>query len=115
MMSQNRSLRIVLAVASLGLSFSAGRTIIELWQRRDVVRVREQEIATLEKTNASLRRTLKDAGGDAYVEREARDKLGMIKEGETIVMLPEGGASDSDRIASLDAQPTWKKWFGMFY
>lgn len=109
-----QTIRIAVALISLGLAISAGRTIVELWQRRDVVGVRKQELTKIQAENNTLQDKLKDMGSDAYVERVARDQLGMIKEGETIVMLPEGairgrGGSEEKNM------PNWKKWWSLFF
>lgn len=109
-----QTIRIAVALISLGLAISAGRTIVELWQRRDVVGVRKQELARIQAENMSLQDKLRDMGSDAYVEKVARDQLGMIKEGETIVMLPEGAVQGkgSGEDASM---PNWKKWWSLFF
>ena len=109
-----RIVRIAVTLISLGLAVSAGRTIIELWQRRDVVSVRERELKKVQSENDALERKLKDMAGDAYVERVARDQLGMVKEGETIVMLPEGKA-DKEKNGLLQDLPNWKKWWQIFF
>lgn len=108
------TLRIVVALISLGLAISAGRTIVELWQRRDVVSVRKQELVKIQAENNTLQDKLKDMGSDAYVERVARDQLGMIKEGETIVMLPEGAIQGRGGGEEMN-MPNWKKWWSLFF
>lgn len=106
--------RIILAVVSLGLSISAGRTILELWQRRDIVEVRERELMRLKQDTIQLEKTLLDMKSESYVERIARDKLGMIKEGEILVMLPMN-ATLSGEQHTQGVVPTWKKWWSLFF
>lgn len=106
--------RIILAVVSLGLSISAGRTILELWQRRDIVQVRERELSRLQQDNIQLQQKIIDMKSESYVERIARDKLGMIKDGETIVMLPEN-ASISGGQQAQNAVSLWRRWWGLFF
>lgn len=106
--------RIILAVVSLGLSISAGRTILELWQRRDIVRVRERELSRLQQDNLQLEKKIGDMKSESYVERIARDQLGMIKEGETIVMLPEN-ASFSGTQSTQNIMSNWRQWWGLFF
>lgn len=106
--------RIILAVVSLGLSISAGRTILELWQRRDIVLVRERELSKIQQDNMQLEKKILDMKSESYVERIARDQLGMIKEGETIVMLPENvsfsGVQHTQKFVS-----NWRQWWGLFF
>lgn len=108
------TIRIAVALISLGLAISAGRTIVELWQRREVVGVRKQELTKIKAENVSLQDKLTDMGSDAYLERIARNQLGMIKDGETIIMLPEGavqGRADGEEKNI----PNWKKWWRLFF
>lgn len=114
MRSPIHTIRISVALISLGLAISAGRTIVELWQRRDVVDVRKRELAKIQAENNTLQDKLKDMGSDAYVERVARDQLGMIKEGETIVMLPEGAVQGRESGEEKNI-PNWKKWWSLFF
>ena len=89
--ARHRLFKAILLTVSLGLSLSAGRTVLELWKRRDVVRDREGELTRIREENKALGRTLQDMQGEEYVERIARDKLGLIRAGETVVIMPEAG------------------------
>jgi len=51
----------------------------------------QQQVQELKEKNASLREELHMVQSDAYVEKNAREKLGLIKPGETRVMpVPPG-------------------------
>lgn len=99
---------------SLILCVSAGGTIINLWARRGIVREREQELRTLQQENRNLEGELQDIRGEAYVERIARDKLGMVREGESIVLLPDV-LDDSRKGDNAVSLPNWKKWWSLFF
>lgn len=43
------------------------------------------EIKELEKTNEDLRDQMENVNSDEYIERLARERLGMIKEGEVVL------------------------------
>lgn len=111
---RGRVVRIIVMIVSLGLAVSAGRTILELWQRRDIVRERAQELTKLREENMTLERTLQDIGGEAYAEKIARDKLGMVREGETIVIMPQEENSNQ-KTENKEALPNWKKWWKLFF
>lgn len=52
---------------------------------------------------------------EEFVEKQARDKLNMAKEGETVVILPEGeGVLGEVEISRERQEPIWKKWLGVF-
>ena len=60
----------------------------ELEMHRQKKRIGElrQEISQVKQDNDSLSRRVKHTRSDEYVEQAARDKLGWVKEGETIFM-----------------------------
>lgn len=107
--------RVVVGLVSLMITISAGRTIIELWRRQDVLKSREQELAVLEEEKKALERTLQDMGSESYVERVARDKLGLVKEGETIVILPGTGDRGPGTENTQENVANWRKWWGLFF
>lgn len=104
----------IIWIVSLVLCLSAGSTIMHLWARRGVVREREQELVALQKRNRDLEESLKEASGDAYVERVARDKLGMVREGEIIVIMPDTQPR-TDTGQGSDVSPNWNKWWSLFF
>ena len=58
--------------------------------RRDVQNI-QQQIQELEQKNAALRTELRNAQNDAYIEKTAREKLGLVKKNETrVVPVPAG-------------------------
>ena len=92
-----KTIYILIWLFSLGLSINAGRTIWELWKRKDVVSDREAELSHIKQENRSLEATLKDIQSETYLERIARDKLGMVKEGETMIIMPQESKVDSQK------------------
>ena len=81
----------------------------------------------VEKSQAKLKQVLKEKNilekqldyvkTPEFVEKEARDKLGMSKPGETIVILPDNiekvmGIKDTE--TEKEKVPNWKKWLNIF-
>lgn len=51
----------------------------------------QQQIQELEQKNAALHTELRNAQNDAYIEKTAREKLGLIRQNETrVVPVPAG-------------------------
>ncbi|NPV74481.1 MAG: septum formation initiator family protein [Pelotomaculum sp.] len=51
----------------------------------------QQEVQELKQKNAALREELQMVQSDAYIEKTAREKLGLVKPGETrVVPVPPG-------------------------
>lgn len=81
-----------------------------LFQAADVV-------YKLELKNKQLKDNLSKIQTPAFIEEEARDKLGLAKPGETLVVIPEEKLK-SVLGASLSAQirlPNWLGWLKVFF
>jgi len=102
----------IVIIVSLGLCLSAARTIVDLWHRRDVIGLRQKDLTTITRENQKLEQRLKETQNSDYIERIARDKLGMVKDGETIILLPESGVRSQAQAGTI---PHWKKWWRLFF
>ncbi len=115
MTHMNVNLRsIVIWLISLGLCLSASGTIVNHWQRKEIVRERERDLARLKEENRSLKLALEESKQESYVERIARDKLGLVKDGEIVVIMPENRRAMGDG-RTVDTGPNWRKWLNLFY
>lgn len=96
-------------------AFMAGYVLLAYWHgyaritavRRQIEDVRHQ-LAALEARNRQLRATVAWLSSDEYVERVAREKLGLVRPGETRFVLTQPGASPSSNqpvAAPPAAQP----------
>ncbi len=83
------------------------------------VQAEKEKVEKMRKENADLAEQIAQTQGDAYIEKQIRDKLGLAKEGESIVVLP-----DEEILKKLAPQPqngedtlpdpNWKKWLKLF-
>ena len=80
----------------------------------------QERVEKLRKENEETERRLAEVKGEEYIEKQLRDKLGLAKEGEIVVFLPDeetlrkiapGIAEEEDVLPD----PTWKKWLKLFY
>lgn len=81
----------------------------------------EEKIAKLVKENEELKGKLRYLRAEEFVEREARDKLGLSKEGETVVVIDEEvlgkGSTRREGITSRESKeslPVWREWVRLF-
>jgi cell division protein FtsB len=67
--------------------------LFEVWKEEKELVVLEAEVGRLEAQNDSLRKILRQLDGDMeYIEKIAREELGLIKPGEVVIPLaPEEG------------------------
>ena len=79
----------------------------------------KERVEKLQKEKEELQVKVEEAKKQEYIEKQLRDKLGLSKEGETIVVLP-----DTDTLRKLVLpipeeeetlpDPNWKKWAQLF-
>ena len=76
------------------------------------------EVQKLQVKNQYLKNQLENIKSDQFIEQQARDKLGLAKPGETLVIISEDkikqilGASAAAQIVRL---PNWQGWLKLFF
>lgn len=99
------------------LIFNLSRGAIGLWKAQDRLKEAEKQLQKLTNDKTALEEQLKYQLSDDYAEKEIRQKLGMAKPGEMVVILPEISPIPTTPLrqgfagqASNDNLPDWKKW-----
>lgn len=108
----------VFIVISLFIINDLTHSIYNLWQKRDLVDRARRTLSTEKKKNDELKRQLKEVAKPQFIEKEARDKLFLVKPGEGIVVIEPTvyiQASTSSEVLPMDRRPNWKKWREMFF
>jgi hypothetical protein len=78
-------------------------------QRREVLK-QEQE------KHSQLSKRLEEATSAAFVEREARNKLGLTKEGETIILMGTPIPGDTEAQNAVQTPLSrWRLWWRLFF
>lgn len=83
---------LVLFLLVIYLIFSLGSQFGRLHaMQQDLQRI-QQQVEELQRKNAQLRDQLKLVQSDSYIEQKAREKLGLVKPGETkiVPVVPTG-------------------------
>lgn len=70
----------------------------------------EARLNKLRKEHEALKRELEYKKSQEFQEGEIRNKLGLAKEGETIVVLPKEDNAQSQDAKTQKDLPNWKKW-----
>lgn len=86
---------------------------------REISRLK-QEYEELEMNSADLQSLISYFQTDEYMEEEARTKLGLVKPGEGVVILPEAveqGTADAQTQASSSQSDTSnsQRWWDFFF
>ncbi|OGY10101.1 MAG: hypothetical protein A2700_02840 [Candidatus Blackburnbacteria bacterium RIFCSPHIGHO2_01_FULL_44_64] len=106
---------VLLTISSLYSSF-------QLFGRGGVLEEAELMLEEVQRENRRLSDIQANLGSVEFIEREARDKLGLVAEGETVVVLPDGDTLR--RFAPLEdtveeefepeKRPIWGRWLRLF-
>lgn len=78
----------------------------------------EEEVQLLEEENQRLREEAFRVESEQYAEREIRDKLGLVKPGEEVVVLPQDYLREENGVAEEvvveEKKANWRKWVELF-
>jgi len=86
----------VILMILLGFIFySFGGQVIEIYNVQHEVKQLQKQMDDLRVKNTDLRKQIEQLNSDAFIEREAREKLGLVKPGEKIILEAKPGAKDS--------------------
>lgn len=101
------------------LSLSLFRNLGKIGRVKDEIRAEKDKIAKMQKENNELQRQVMESQKPEFLERGIRDKLGFVKDGETIVVLP-----DEETLRSLAPQiqteeetlpnSNYRRWLKLF-
>ena len=109
---------LMLLAASL-FAVSLIRNIIRIRKVDGKIEKAREKVVKLGKKNETLRNKLEITQSDEYLERQIRNELGLAKEGESIVILPDDEVLTKlivKRPGEEDVlpDPIWKKWARLF-
>ncbi len=96
------------------------RSLVKITGSKKQIDEARGRVEKLQSENESLKNKLALSQSEAFIEQQLRDKLGLAKEGEMVVVLPEPSILKqySPKIVyeeEILPDPTWKMWFRFFY
>ncbi len=101
-------------------------SVWRLWKAGERIKQAELEVRNQESENQELKKRLAEVQSPEFIEKEAREKLGLGREGETIVVLPKQdeisniparnafGIADAGGQYPISNEPNWKKWWKVY-
>jgi cell division protein FtsB len=88
-LSPRRLGTIAMVVLAVGLAVFGVKESVRAWQMRHDMRAVEREVEALRAKQAELTRTVERLRNDPlYIEKLAREEMGMVREGETVLKFP---------------------------
>lgn len=88
-------------------------SIIELSGNAKITSNLDKQLEESKRENEFLQQKLNSVKGNSFVEEEAREKLGMVKAGERVVIGAEPKKT-SEEIVKTEI-PNFKKWWNLFF
>lgn len=112
--------RHVVVIVILFVVASMVNTTLRILKRGDAVEEAKAKLAQVEAEKKRLAEELSRVNSAEFIEEQARDKLGLAKEGETVVVLPPdevlrslAPATEEDELF-LEILPIWRRWVKLF-
>lgn len=114
------SRRKILTVALVFATLSTVHATFRVLTREDTLDAARERLAQAQKERDLLLETKKWMDSPEYVEREVRDKLGLAREGEVIVVLPDEhvlrklAPREEPEFSLEETLPIWRQWMRLF-
>jgi len=86
---------VVLLIILGFIFYSFGGQMAEMYNVQHEIKKIQDQVDELRLKNTDLRKQVDQLGSGAYIEREAREKLGLVKPGEKIILEAKPSASGS--------------------
>lgn len=101
------------------LAISIVRNIGKVKRIKEEIKAEKMRISKIEADNEALIRQVSLTQDPQFVEKEIRNKLGLVRAGEVVVVLPDPEtvrrlAPKPKNTEDLLPPPTWKKWVNLF-
>lgn len=112
---KNRLATTLIFLFGLYLIISFSRDLVGLLQKGKEIEKFQLKLEKSLTENRDLKKQLEYVNTFEFVEKEAREKLGMSKEGETVIILPENIKELANRKEEKKEDvPIWKQWVQLF-
>lgn len=102
---------LVLIFLILGLTGS----VIKVLGRRSLLQARLEEKEKRVTKTQELQQKLQLVQTPEFIEREAREKLNLGKEGEIIILVDPIQGTKNTNKETLQTLPNWKLWWNVFF
>lgn len=99
----------VTVIIALILAYNSFKRIKDFRLTAQTVDDRQTYLDSLKKENEELKKDLEYKESSQFAELEIRNKLGLAKPGEAVVIVPKEDNSDKLQDTSR-SKPNWQKW-----
>ena len=89
------------------------RSMFDIWHKKDYITQAQKELSFQKQENQRLKSALSYSKTQEFMEKQARDKLFMVKNGEQEVLIQQNEGSQS--LSEQDNDPNWRRWWKLFF
>ncbi|MBI3887729.1 septum formation initiator family protein [Candidatus Microgenomates bacterium] len=112
-MDNKKIAKLLIILFSVYLIVTTTKAIFDLWKAGDKLVSRQNKLNQLQTQRDNLMREKAKIDSPLYLEEIARDKLGMSKEGENVIIIPKELLVDNSKKQVEAEIPNWKKWINL--
>lgn len=94
---------------------SFSHSIYSLWQKKDLITIAQQTLEKEKEKNQRLKSQLEIVKGEKFVEEEARNKLFLVKPGESQILIPKDLSGTLSAKEKNKVESNFKKWLKLFF
>ena len=87
---------------------------VKLNERLDFIKNAKIKLVKEQKKQIDLKREFARSQTSEFVEKQARDKLNLSRDGELIILLPTPVLTLSPTPTPIDTAANWQKWVRIF-
>ena len=111
-----RNLLLILGVfVAILLIVNGAKRLLAFRTTSQKVEEAQMRLDALKKEKEVLKMQAEYTKSQDFKEKEIRDKLGLAKEGETVVILPKDVGELSTDAISAEQLPNYVKWWNLFF
>lgn len=116
-----RIVTVVLPLLGLVFVVQSTYSLYTLARKSDVVSEREQQLHSLEKEQESLKKRYSETNTAFFIEEEARNKLGLVKPGETLVYIQKDASESATQTQNEESTTSraeitiLQQWWNVFF
>lgn len=91
-------------------------SIYTLWHKQDLLTNAQKQLQQEKKENSSLQQELTTVKSPQFLDKEARNKLLLVKPGESDVLIDQNLLHTQATKQKTEAEkPYWQQWIDLFF
>ena len=115
-----RIVAIVIPIGGVILVLQSAFSVYSLWRKGDIVEEKRASLQRLEREQETLKKDLSLTYTQGFIEQEARNKLGLVKPGETIVYVTQDATNTAKSTVEVQTEEKTtltplQQWIKLFF